>query len=480
MRKELRIVGIVFVCCAGVLLLGCPKPQPVPQFTANVTTGDAPLTVEFTDLSVSDSQSKPILTWFWDFGDGGTSTDQNPTYIYTEPGVYTVALTVATLIDAQTETKVGYINVTSQRWTFTFGHDGTDDAWGIVQTPDRGYVVGGATTSFGAGGSDMCLVRAGADGVWDWYNTYGDVGNEEARSVRRAPDGGYVLCGWTDFNTAGGDDMYFVKTDSGGTQSWEARFGGLMDDRARDVQPTTDGGYILAGRTRSFGAGGSDMYLVKTLADGSETWAFTFGLAQDEDCWAIQQTADEGYILAGSSMSVIPGRMVVYVVKTHANGMEDWTYTLGVAGQDQAATAVQQTADGGYILAGWTTNGAGGRDMFLVKLDTTGAFEWQSPLGDVNDDEAHAVEELPAGGYALAGHTRSYGAVGQDMILMFTDAAGNATGYQLYGDVQIDVAWAMVRTMDTGYALVGRTTSFGVINGDMYIVKTDPNGLTLP
>jgi len=200
-------------------------------------------------------------------------------------------------------------------------------------------------------------------------------------------------------------------------------FGGEEDDRAYAVQQTTDGGYIIAGRTESFGAGDWDVYLVKTDGEGNEEWYRTFGDEAYDIAYAVQQTTDGGYIIAGYTESFGAGGWDVYLVKTDGEGNEEWYRTFGGAGYD-VAWSVQQTTNGGYIIAGFTTSfGAGSSDAYLVKTDEEGNEEWYRTFGGVALDAAFSVQQTADGGYIIAGYTDSYGE-GGDAYLVKTDGEG--------------------------------------------------------
>ena len=161
-----------------------------------------------------------------------------------------------------------------------------------------------------------------------------------------------------------------MKTDSNGNKVWGKFFGGPYWDVARSVQQTSDGGYIIAGSTMSYGAGAYDFWLVKTDSNGNKIWDKTFGGPYWDVARSVQQTSDGGYILAGFTMSYGAGpHSDAWLVKTDSNGNEEWNKTFGGPEED-AACSVQQTSDGGYIVAGWTeSKGAGGGDAWVIKLE---------------------------------------------------------------------------------------------------------------
>jgi hypothetical protein len=251
----------------------------------------------------------------------------------------------------------------------TYGGTGWDEASSVQQTSDGGYILAGYTSSFGAGGDDIFLIKTDANGNVQWAKTYGGTGWDEASSVQQTSDGGYILAGYTSSFGAGGDDIFLIKTDANGNLQWAKTYGGTSEDWAHSVQQTSDGGYIVAGTTWSFGAGYYDIFLIKTDANGNIIWAKTYGGTSLDEAYSVQQTSDGGYIVAGRTWSFGVGGDI-FLIKTDANGNIQWAKTYGGIYGDNAYS-VQQTSDGGYIVAGGTGSfGAGG--AFLVKTDANG------------------------------------------------------------------------------------------------------------
>ena len=186
-----------------------------------------------------------------------------------------------------------------------------------------------------------------------WNMTFGGPDRDVARSVQQTADGGYILTGGTYSFETGRSDARIVKTDSVGNELWNKTFGGANHDWAISVQQTVDGGYILAGGTDSYGAGRSDAWLIKTDSAGNEQWNMTFGGPDWDRASSAQQTADGGYIVAGETESYVVDTADAWLLKTDSSGTALWNMTFGGTDLD-GANAVQQTADGGYIIAGST------------------------------------------------------------------------------------------------------------------------------
>ncbi|MEK7353793.1 MAG: hypothetical protein AABZ77_04730, partial [Chloroflexota bacterium] len=185
------------------------------------------------------------------------------------------------------------------------------------------------------------------------------------------------------------------------------------------VQQTADGGYIVAGTTYSFGAGNADVYLVKTDASGNMTWSQTFGGTIGDYGISVQQADDGGYIIAGMTNSFIAGNNEdVYLVKTDASGNLTWQKSFGGTNWEEART-VQQTTDGGYIIVGQTASfGAGSWDVYLIKTDASGNMTWSKTFGGTNSDYGYSVRQTADGGYIIAGLTYSSGAGSADVYLV--------------------------------------------------------------
>jgi hypothetical protein len=307
--------------------------------------------------------------------------------------------------------------------------------------------------------------------------TYRGPNNDHASSVQQTSDGGYIVAGRTNSFGAGNYDVLLVKTDANGNVQWAKTYGGTSADFAYSVQQTSDGGYILTGYTESFGAGGRDIFLIKTDADGNIQWAKTYGGTHWDEARSVQQTSDGGYIVAGYTRSFGPvWNGEFFLIKTDADGNVQWAKTYGGLGWDEA-TSVQQTYDGGYIVAGWTISfGAGDYDAFLVKTDENGNVQWAKTYGGTYWDQASSVQQTSDGGYIVAGFTASFGAGAYDLFLIKTDANGDVQWAKTYGGTDWDHASSVQQTSDDGYIVAGFTASFGAGFYDAFLVKTDENG----
>jgi hypothetical protein len=356
------------------------------------------------------------------------------------------------------------------RWNKTYGGDRPDIAYSAQQTNDSGYVIAGQTSSFGAGGTDFYLAKTDLNGNMQWNKTYGGTSQDEAYAVRQTIDGGYVLAGGTSSFGARFSDFWMVKTDSNGNVQWNKTYGGLRLDVAYSIQQTSDLGYIVAGSTNSFGSGNNDFWLIKTDPDGEMQWDKTYGGLYDDVAYSVQQTSDGGYVVCGFTGSFGAGYEDFWLVKTDSNGNMAWNRTYGGKNSDYAYS-VQQTSDNGYIMAGDTYSLGAGLEVWLVKTDFSGNMQWNKNYGGSLDDGAYAVQQTRDGGYIIAGFTDSF-TNNRDIWLIKTDSSGNVEWNRTYGGKEKDEACAVQQTNDGGFMIAGTTYSFGATwDPDFWLIK---------
>jgi len=355
---------------------------------------------------------------------------------------------------------ISLVGASSEMWSQTYGGASSDSAEAMVQTSDGGYALAGYTTSFGAGRYDFWLVKTDASGSMEWNRTYGGAENEDAYALIETSDGGYALAGETKSFGAGEYDFWLVKTDALGNMEWNQTYGGKGYDYAKSLIETSDGGYAIAGSKDD------DFWLIKTNKNGNMEWNRTYGGAEAECAHSLVETSDGGFALAGGTIvSNDAGyrNWRFWLVRTDETGNMLWNQTYGVA-NDEAYSLVR-TSNGGFALAGTTyiwdsaTLGAGNYDFWLVKTDGYGNMEWNQTY---SGGGVYALVATSDGGFALAGGSR----------LVKTDASGSMEWNRTYGGF----AYALVETPDGGYALAG----YAPIDAgtyDFWLAKTDEYGI---
>ena len=321
-------------------------------------------------------------------------------------------------------------------WQKTFGGSGDDRANSIVALADGGCVVAGYTNSNDGdvtgfhGGVDYWIVKLNANGGIVWQKTYGGSGFDRATSIVSVSDG-YVVAGYASSSDGdvtanhGSYDYWVVKLNTNGVAVGEHAFGGTSADYAYSLTTTSDGGYLIAGRSASNDGdvsgnhGGDDCWVVKLNASGGLVWQKAQGGSGTEIGRSVVATSDGGS-LVGTTVSSNDGDVTgnhggedYWVVKLNAGGTIVWQKALGGSGNDNLYS-IAPAADGGCAVAGYagSTNGDvtgnhGSDDAWVVRLNASGAMVWQKALGGTLIDNGHSAIAASNNGFIVAGNSNS-------------------------------------------------------------------------
>ncbi|UCE21114.1 MAG: hypothetical protein JSV46_02435, partial [Candidatus Aminicenantes bacterium] len=239
----------------------------------------------------------------------------------------------------------------SEQWVKTYGGSGNDRAYSIKPTSDGGYVVVGYTESYGTRERDIWVLKLGSGGDVEWQRAYGGWNIEWDSSIQETSDGGYVVAGYTMSFGTGFYDIWIFKLDSGGDVEWQHTCGGAVNDYGRSILQTSDGGYIVSGCTYSVGSGSCDGLIIKLDSAGDVEWQRLYGGADRDFIMYIQETSDGGIIAAGHTRSYGAGEYDIWVFKLDIDGDIKWQRTYG-GGSNDHVRSIQQTGDDGYIVSG--------------------------------------------------------------------------------------------------------------------------------
>jgi len=435
----------------------------------------------------------------------------------------------------------------AMEWQKSLGGTSNDFVRSIQQTTDGGYIVvgdsysddGDVTGHHGSSDySDCWIVKLDASGAIAWQKSLGGSGRDYAQSIQQTTDGGYIVAGdsYSDDGDVtghhGSSDYWIVKLDASGAIEWEKSLGGSDYDYVSSIQQTADGGYIVAGKSSSLddevtgGHGGgfyynsagneywypySDYWIVKLDASGAIAWERSLGGSYNDAASSIQQTADGDYIVAGVSSSNdgdVTGHhggvnyADYWIVKLDASGAIAWERSLGGVFHDEFYS-LKQTSDGGYIVAGVSKSFDGDvtyhhgfsehTDYWIVKLDASGAIEWEKALGGTIDDWVRSIQQTTDGGYIVAGNTYSndgdvtdhHGSNDYpDYWIVKLDASGNTKWKKSLGGSNNEYLQSIQQTADGNYIVVGTSGSHDgdvTLNHEVYdiwIVKiNDASGI---
>ena len=292
------------------------------------------------------------------------------------------------------------------------------------------------------------MIKTDSIGNMYWNVTFGDsLSYYDGYSIEQTTDGGYIITGRTSNFDKADSDMCLIKTDGNGGEQWTQTYGGTGEDCGYSVQQTTDGGYIITGALNL-----DDIYLVKTDNQGDTLWTRTFGGTSEDIGYSVQQTTDGGFVISGYTWGGLNGMSDVYTIKTDSNGVEVWSNHYGGTDQDYSKS-IQQTTDGGYIICGETGSyGNGDADIYLIKLNPSGDTLWTKTFGGIDYDEGNSVQQTNDGGYIITGRTRSSNQpTVWDIYIIKTDGNGNITSTF---NIPVDSNRKIKKTVD----ILGRET----------------------
>jgi len=355
----------------------------------------------------------------------------------------------------------------------TFGGSDDDVGNSVQQTNDGGYIITGHTRSYGAGLYDVWLIKTDASGNQLWDRTFGGSNYDVGNSVKQINDGGFIITGYTFSFSVGISDVWLIRTDANGNKLWDKTFGGRGYDTGLSVQQTDDYGFIITG---IYEIGSRSIILIRTDSNGNKLWDKIFGGTGSDEGYSVQQTSDGGYIITGCTDSYGAGLYDVWLIKTDAGGNKLWDKTFGGSNHD-CGYSVQQTSDGGFIITGRTFSyGVGSYDVWLIRVDSNGNKLWDKTFGGTGSDIGYSVQQTSDRGYIITGCTYSYGAGLYDVWLIKTDAGGDSLWTKTFGGSSEDRGNSVQQTSDGGYIITGDTTPFGSGYPDVWLIKTDANG----
>ncbi|HEY6907164.1 MAG TPA: T9SS type A sorting domain-containing protein [Ignavibacteriaceae bacterium] len=355
----------------------------------------------------------------------------------------------------------------------TYGGEQEEEGFAVVETPDGGFIIAGSTRSYGAGNYDFYIIRTEPDGDTVWTRTFGGTGYDKADDIVKMDDTHYLIGGYTTSYGAGDGDIYLIKINIDGDTSWTKTIGTVNNDHLNKMKKTSDGGFILCGDFEDYGQ--YQYYLVKTNSSGDTLWtkSYEYGTAN-----SVDQTNDGGYILIVWPYETTQSRYDFQLVKTDAEGGITWSKFFG--GPDvEVGYAVQQTTDGGYIMAGRTDSyGNGASDFYLLKTNSIGDSLWARTYGGDSNERAFTAIQTADDGYLIGGYTSSFNVDYFDFYLVRTDSNGDTLWTRNYGGLWQEELYDVEETADEGFAAVGYTYSFGAGSyPNIYLVKTNSYGL---
>ena len=345
-------------------------------------------------------------------------------------------------------------------WISNYGGSDWCECSSFIQTNDLGYIIVGGSHAFGTNSEDLWVIKLDSNGNFEWENSFGDWDLDEGFDIIETSDG-YIMCGRTASFGAGSFDAWVIKIDSSGNEIWSNTYGGVGGESAHSIQETNDGDFVFFGSTSSYGNGSNDVWLVKIDSDGYLIWDQTFGGVAVDEAMAGLQTEDDGYILAGYKRFEVNGDLDAYIIKTDNNGNLIWEQTYGGVGHDQAF-AICETNDNEYVIAGSTQSyGSGNYDYWVIKTDNEGNIEWSQTYGTDAEEYAHSIIQTNSGDFVVYGdtyeithHLKAY------KIDLFGEIEWEFSSYE--GNISPNIS-GVIQTNDDGYAFIGYGPGFNCV-----------------
>jgi hypothetical protein len=346
---------------------------------------------------------------------------------------------------------------------------------GQVNHPDQpGFILAGCRQSYGQVHNDVLLIQTDSDGNTEWARTYGGPDNDAGFCVKPTSDSGFVVCGFFTGEGRATSDGYIIKTDALGDTIWTGRYGGSGDESFAEITQTSDGGYIAAGNKTEPDGYHTDVYVVKTDSVGEVIWSREYDNPSLTDhANSVLQTSDGGFVICGVKGG-IGTAFDMWLIKTDSSGNVEWSRTYGGDGYD-AGYSVDQTSDGGYIVAGYKTILVAPyhHDMYLVKTSSDGTVQWERTFGESESDCAQSIRETSDGGFIAAGLMESPVREDCDIYVVKTDSNGDLQWFDTISINDNDVGYCVRQTDDDNFVIAGSNFTFDYIF-NAFLLKMRP------
>ncbi len=353
----------------------------------------------------------------------------------------------------------------------SFGGKGMDIGRDIQVCSDGGFIIVGTTSSFGAGNTGIYLIKTDSNGIYKWSKSIGGIGIEWGYSVKQTFDHGFAIVGYTNSIGAGGYDMYLVKTDSIGNTLWEKTYGGVEWDFGYCIQQLPDSGFIVGGETYSFGNGSGDAFVVRTDKMGDTLWTRAIGGLKNDLIRSSVIVDSNTYAFTGETQSLGNGKVDIFFIKLDGNGNTLTMLGLGTTKND-IGNSIEKTMSGNLVILGESDSLLeGNRDELLMNITPQGSVIWIRMATNFKGTEVgYCVKEKSNGNLLTCGSTNSVGTGGIGLHMMMLNESGYWISGPVFGGGNDEEGYSLCITPTKKVAYVGYTSSYGQGLQDVYLV----------
>ncbi|MBN1271483.1 MAG: hypothetical protein JXB26_04360 [Candidatus Aminicenantes bacterium] len=355
---------------------------------------------------------------------------------------------------------------------------GFDRGIAVIETSKGDILAVGVTKKIFQANGDILLVCTDRTGNIKWTRTYGGEGDDMGWAIMELPSGELMLAG-----TGVGDhnpsrDMMVIKTDGNGKVIWTKTYGTEKEEYGWDMIACSDGHFMIAGEVTvdgEYAKGNQDVFVIKMDADGEKLWSKTYGGQKSDRCYSLTR-GKNGYYLLGSTNGLGKGDQDAYLIKIDDEGKKLWEKTYGSEKFDMGHD-IFETHDGNLAIIGYSkTNSKGENDAWVMKVDVHGHVLWETVYGGEEEDRAVNGLQDKEGNFYITGYTKSYNASIWDLFLLKIDSHGETKWWRNHSGINADLGYGISLSKDGGILLSGQTFSFGNQEGDLWLLKTDTNG----
>ena len=478
--------------------LEVPRASLTVEISAEPAAGQAPLTVFFTATA---SGGNPPYGFAWDFGDGQSGVGPAPSHVYRLPGPYLARVTVTDSEMQTASGQVSITVLPGAGWSRSFGRGGgwTDyHTYGLTATQDGGLAFCAEMMHPQRGDYDFWICKVDAAGSIEWERSLGGELSDYPSTLHRTSDGGFLAAGRSySFRTGSSScDAWIVKLSESGQVLWQSQYGGIGMDRIDAIEEVFDPagrseGYIAVGSTSSYEGSGTDVWILSLAPWGEPLWAKTVGGPGEDFGLSARRTPDGGFLVAGATRSFGAGSWDVWILKFSQEGVLEWQKTMGGPGDD-VPNSIELAPEGGYVIGATTDSfGAGDKDYWMFQLDLSGVTLWEYKYGGAGHDFCERIMKTSTGNFLLVGYTDSFPTpqgepVQHNAWILKTSASGIVEWEKIYNKpFEIegepidapDWAYNIVETSDGLYAVSGDTDGWDDDRStDSWIFKIDPQG----